>query len=78
MRDTLHTFLPDNFISSPVVPRLTYYEVCLASEDRALAGQHTGEIADLGEAFASIFDRCKVSKDRASYERRGELSRPQH
>ena len=47
MRDTLHTFLPDNFISSPAVPRLTYYEVCLASEDRALAGQHTGEIADI-------------------------------
>jgi len=74
MRDTLHTFLPDSFISSPAFPRLTYYEVCLASENRALAGQHTGEIADLSEAFASIFDRCKGSKDPALNEPRGALS----
>lgn len=62
MRDTQHTFLPDNMISPSAGPRLTFYEVCLTSDSTALAGQQTAEIADLGEAFASIFERCRSSK----------------
>jgi hypothetical protein len=71
MRDTLHTFFPDNLTATSVAPRLTYYEVCLTSDNTALAGQHTGEIADLSEAFASIFERCKSSKKPTLNESRG-------
>jgi hypothetical protein len=71
MRETQHTFLPDNLISASAGPRLTFYEVCLTSDNTALAGQHTGEIADLGEAFASIFERCKSSKKPTLNESRG-------
>jgi hypothetical protein len=71
MRDTQHTFLPDNLISTSAGPRLTFYEVCLTSDNTALAGQHTGEIADLGEAFASIFERCRSSKSPTLSEPRG-------
>jgi hypothetical protein len=71
MRDTLHTFFPDNLTATSVAPRLTYYEVCLTSDNTALAGQHTGEIADLSEVFASIFDRCKSSKSPTVNEPRG-------
>ena len=64
MRDTQHQFVSEGLISAAIIPRMTYYEVCLTCDDLALAGQHTGEMADLSEAFATIFERSRSLKER--------------
>lgn len=64
MIDTVHTFFSSPLVSHLSAPRLTYYEVCLASENRVIAGQHTGEMADLREALAAIFEWSEPSRQK--------------
>jgi len=55
MRDTSQYFLSASAENTHQRHQMTYYEVCLASEN-ALIGSHTSEFADLGEALSSIFE----------------------
>ena len=68
MIDTVHTFFSSPLGSHLSAQRLTYYELCLASENRVIAGQHTGEMTDLREALAAIFEWAEPSRQKAGEE----------
>lgn len=64
MIDTVHTFFSGPLGSHLSAHPLTYYEVCLASENHVIAGQHTGEMTDLREALAAIFEWAEPRRQR--------------
>jgi hypothetical protein len=57
MRDTSQFFglIDHSGIESP--RRMTFYEVCLTSNDELPGGDHLTELADLREALESIYAR---------------------
>lgn len=62
MRDTTRLFTSRDLQTDyPHYRRPTYYEVCLASQSDPLGGTQDTELADLCEAFDTIFSRIDTT-----------------